>query len=407
MMNKSGFRITLFLASSILAVMGASCQIPESERIPEVLEMIPQSTSISAMETEVSVSVNCDLHWNVELQDPSWGEVEIKTVEDGTGGTFLFKPGANTGEDARENTLILKAGKGELRKTITQGGLGTFFQPRSFQLSGTAEAGISFMAPSSWTATVTDGMDWLKLRSSAGAKGQNVLLLAATDPNENVGSRQGTVSITFGTTRVEIPVTQVQKDVILAGDTTLSFSFEGQDFALQTQYNVDYKVSVSADWIGRSSTKAPLHEAQEHFILQENNGKNPRTAEIRFTSEGHPDASLVVTVTQDGKDPILNQTQPGMYGIEGKDYILGSDGWNQSYRRRTADGNRTYRLMKAQTFSAVTISGMQEGDSDVSFILMENGFTYPELVFQTRLVFTRDGLAWYKASDETFFVIQL
>jgi hypothetical protein len=170
---------------------------------------------------------------------------------------------------------------------------------------------------------------------------------------------------------------------------------------------VDYRISISADWITRSTTKAPLLEAQEQFILEENISPESRTAEIHFTSEGHPDASLVVKLKQDGKDPILNQLQPGMYGIEGTDYVFGADGWNQSSRRKASNGNRTYRLLNAETFSVVSLSGIQNGDGDVFFSLTENGFTYPEQVFRAQLVFSKNGLAWYKASEETYFVIQL
>lgn len=403
------FRVLSFLFPVLAAL---ACQ-SESEKMPEVLRLLPEKTTLGALETEVSVKVECDLKtWTVELSDPTWGEVEIQTVTKKSGGTLVFRMGANTAEESRKNTLILKAGKGEYNKTITQGGLKEFFQPRSLQLSGTAESGISFNPPSSWTAEIVQGSEWLVLKTPSGSAGNATLAVVAKDPNEAVGSREGSIRVTIGSYRLDIPVVQGQKDVILSGDTDLAYSFEGREITVRTQYNIDYQVTTSAKWIKYVTTKAPLHEKEETFLLEENEGPEARTGTIRFapfaSSDSHSaDVSLTVTVTQGGKDPILNITQPGLYGVGGMDYALGTDGWNQLARKQEADGTLRFRLLNAVSLSAVTLSGIREEAScNLHALLQSRERTLLEEDYPASLIYTKDGLGWFKVSDQTYFIVQ-
>ena len=402
------------LVAVSLAWTAVSCQTPEEERIPQVLEMIPSKTNPHALETSINVKVNCDLHWSVSLEDSSWGSVEVDTVNDGLGGSFTFKLGANTAEEARENTLVLKAGKEELRKTISQGGLGTYFSPRTLELSGTREATVSFPAPSAWTAEVTEGADWLKLKNPSGEKGAAQLTVSATDPNEKVGARTGMIQIAVDGQHLSLPVTQGQKDVILLGsDASQSFSFEAREFSVLTLYNVDYQVQVSVSWIKHVASKDPLHQRTEHFVLEENNSAEARVADILFSSEGHPDALLVLGVTQEGKDPILATSQPGFYGIQGTDYILGANGWNQSSRRSAPEEGVRYRLLNAATLSSVDVSGLPASDSfqkgqrySVHLTLKKKGKSKLVKDYDVVGFYSQDGLAWYKGESGTYFVVK-
>ena len=402
MKKRFKLRVLYFLFPALAVI---ACN--ESEKIPEVLNLVPETATLGALDTEVSAKVECDLkHWTVELEDPTWGEVEIQTVTKKAGGTLVFRVGVNTAEESRKNTLILKAGKGEYRKTITQNGLKAFFQPRSLQLSGTAESAISFKAPSSWTAEITQGGEWFELKTPSGSAGNATLAAVAKDPNEAVGSREGSVCVTINGHRLEIPVVQGQKDVILSGDTDLSYSFEGRQFTVRTRYNVDYEISVPAKWIRRVTTKAPLYEKEETFLLEENEDPEARTGTISFTSSGHPDASLTVTVSQGGKDPILKNTKPGLYGLDGMNYVLGADGWNQNSRKKEADGSLRYRLLNAHSLSVATLSGIREEAScNLHALLQSRDKTLLDNDYPASLIYTKDGLGWFKVNDQTFFII--
>lgn len=396
------------LVAVLVALGMVSCQVPESERTPEVLEMSPSSANPSALQSAVSVTVRCDLHWTAELLDSSWGSVKVTQVTEGSGGTFSFEMGVNTSEESRENTLIVKAGKGEIRKTIIQGGLGTCFNPRSLQLSGTKEASVSFPSPSAWTAEVAEGVDWLEVKTPSGAEGQAKLTVAAKDANENVGSRTGAVRITVGGNRFDIPVVQAQTDVILTADASLSIPFEAREITVGTQYNVDYSVESSVSWITHVASKAPLNKGAESFIIQENTSPVARTGEICFY--GGKAEVLAVTISQGGKDPVLNTTQPGFYGIGNANFVWGSNGWSQCSCLVTVDGSLRYRLLNGHTLSVVELTGMRQdavlGQSlELQLTLTNKGTTQLTQSSIVEVLYEKDGLVWLKESDDTYFVV--
>lgn len=396
------------LAAFLVALGVAACQAPESERVPDVFEIAPSTTSPTALQSSIIVQVRCDLHWTVELLDSSWGSVKVDHVIEGGGGTFIFDMGVNTSEDRRENTVILKAGKSELRRTITQGGVATAFSPRALELSRMKERSIAFIAPTAWTAKVTDGADWLEVKTPSGAEGNAEVMVVAKDPNENVGPRTGVVRIGVAGHEFDIPVTQNQTDVILSQNTTVEFPFEKQSFTVDARYNVDYEIEISAPWITHVKAKAPLHESVESFVVEENTSEMPRHAEIAFVG-GKADP-LVVTVSQGGKDPFLNITTPGFYGINNIDIILGIDGWKQQSRLALPDGSVRYRMFKGSNFSVAELSGMRqdvETGQNLSLtvtvsvkgqqIITENHF--PVVFYQ------KDGLIWLRENEYTYFVL--
>ena len=353
----------------IAAALVFSCQTPESEKEPSVLYVHPGNLTFQALDTELEVVVRCDLHWSASLEDSSWGKVEVKSVNDGIGGSIVIKAGANLGNDNRRNVLVIKAGKSELKTKVLQYGLNGFFSPYPVQLSGTAEVPVKFNAPASWSATVVEGGDWIRLGVVAGLAGESTLSISARDANENVGDRTGVVRVSFGEVSADIPVTQGQKDVILVEDgTSITSPFFAQELSLLVRYNVEnYEVETTADWIHHVKLKAPLYEKAESFSLDENPGAESRSGQIHFSCSGHPDASLSVTVTQEGKDPILNIEVPGFYGLNGNDYALGSDGWNHASLVAEPDGSIRWRLLNAGTLKVFTLTGikadMKQGDN--------------------------------------------
>ena len=255
-----------YALACLLAAVAASCQIPESERIPAVFTLTPETLTPAALTEGIQIIVECDLHWTVQLLDPEWGSIEYGSIQEGKGGEFRFQMGANLEDAPRENTVIVKAGKSEERITITQDGLEQFFSPRSLDIQGTAPYTVSFQSPATWSVRVTKGEDWLTLRTSGGGVGAARLTVAARDANENVGEREAVVSVSIGPHILDIPVRQAQKDVVLPGESAISLPFDATEINIKTRYNVDYTVSTTASWIQWEKTKAPLYESTEHFM---------------------------------------------------------------------------------------------------------------------------------------------
>lgn len=407
-MRFAPFRI--LLTASLLAGALLSCK-PESERTPKQFDVTLSNTELNALQTVVAVNVQCDLNWKVELSDPSWGQVDILSYSEGIGGTCQVTLEVNLSKTARENTIIVRAGKEEVRETFTQGGIDSFFTPGALQLSGTQTDTVSFYAPTAWSAALSAGEDWLQLDSKQGKSGASFLTCAARDANEQVGPREGVISVTLGEYTLDIPVIQDQTDVVFADGSQLSLNYHQQEFTVLTRYNVEYGIEISDRWITHLETKDPLHTSAEVFFVTENESADERTATIRFSDPDHPETGITIQVSQHGVDPILLVSEPGLYGLDGFNYQKGAEGWNQSASRISADGSFRYRLFNASTLSVFTLEGVRldsPRDSECMLYLQrqDKGQVTQSLGFLVTVLEIRDGMLWLKASDETYFILQ-
>ena len=171
-----------------------------------------------------------------------------------------------------------------------------------------------------------------------------------------------------------------------------------------------YEIEVSDSWVTHVGTKAPLNQNTETFSVAQNESPEARTATISFS--GADAGVLVVTVTQEGKDPILNVTEPGFYGIQGVDYVLHTDGWNQSALHTSTDWKLRHRLFKQETLSVAEVTGLnvsaEEGDMvNLHFLLKSKFETQLSLDYQAQVLQIQNYLVWLKVSETTYFVLSL
>lgn len=276
-------------------------------------------------------------------------------------------------------------------------------------LTGTEPGSVTFEAPAPWVAKVSKGADWMVLHSSEGGEGTARIECAARDANENVGEREGIIQVTIGLHTLEIPVVQLQRDVIRGDEEALALPFDATEFSLRTQYNVDYEVRSSVEWMQWVQVKSPLHEGVEEFVIAPNTRPEARKGELLFTSESHPGASYTVTVEQGGKDPILSIISPGFYGT-GRDVVKGADGWIQSSYLKKPDGSIRYRLLNAGTLEVATLTGLsvndKRGDTCTLHLSLTNSPVKREADYSVTLLYTHNGMSWFKGENGVYFIVK-
>lgn len=396
-----------FLSILTLAGASAACGVLDFDALktPEILVISPSEKNPNALQRSIQVSVTCDIKWKAEISE-DWGTIENLVVDKDNNGSFTLNLSPNTGKEARELDIIVKAGKGSRSFPISQQGMDTFFKPSQIVLAGVDGSKAEFKSPSSWTAEVVSGKDWLVLDTPKGYAGDASVACHALDPNENIGSREGSLKINFGTMSVEIPVIQGQKDVILSDGSTASFDWKGGEFSVRTRTNVDYTVQCSAPWVKHIETKA-LNEATESFVAEPNDSYAERQAQVNFSGG---DASFSVTVTQSGKDPYLDVENPGFYGIAGVDYVLGTNGWNQAGRKEKSSALEL-RLMNRGSGSAIIVSGIKTGakegsSADVEVLLKRGNKELLHSTYKATVIGESDQLLWFKAEPATCFIVK-
>lgn len=411
-------------AFCVLALTVTSCSllISEENKNPEVFQVSASATTASALQSSVTVKVTCDLDWSVKLSDESWGTITDIVKEKGQGGSFVFSFEWNTADEARENTLLIRAGKVELSQPIKQEGIANFFKPGAITLTGMQQEKLAFKAPCNWTASITEGSDWLKIGSTGGSQGEVSLIVSAKDANENVGAREGSIKIDFGKASFQIPVSQGQTDVIVltTGSAEIQVPWDGGSFNVYTGTNVDYKIEPQVSWIHHSETKA-LNQATEVFTVDINEDvKASRTGVILFKGG---DAELSLTVIQERKNPLLEFTSPGVYGIlNGENYIYGADGWNQKAVRLNGNSvNFLFINRKTSSLVSLRTSGLDystEGNTltlnpsagspiDVNVAIYKGGSKVYSGIIPFEFLYKDSSHVWFATEDNSCLIVNL
>ena len=408
-MNMNSIKKGVRLLWALIAAGAASgCEILDldSYKTPEILIISPSNKTPNALERSIQVSVTCDIKWKAEV-DENWAAIENLFIDKDNKGSFTLTLSPNTEKESRELNITVKAGKGSKSFPITQQGMETFFSASPLVLVGTDVAKASFKAPNAWKAEVVSGKDWLVLDAAKGYAGDAFVSCHASDPNQNIGSREGSLKIDFGTVSVELPVFQNQMDVILIQDSEASFDWKGGEFSVHTSTNVIYTIECKASWIRHTQTKA-LNQATEEFVVDPNTTSSERSAAIHFTGG---DASYTVQITQGAMDPFLGIETPGFYGIAGMDYVLGNNGWNQSDRTVTAAGGLDLRLMNRSSLSVVSVTGVKtdvkEGAAvTVKAVIKTGNKETLNSSYNTTVIATSEDLVWLKAEPGTCFIVK-
>lgn len=408
-MNMNSIKKGVRLLWALIAAGAASgCEILDldSYKTPEILIISPSNKTPNALERSIQVSVTCDIKWKAEV-DENWAAIENLFIDKDNKGSFTLTLSPNTEKESRELNITVKAGKGSKSFPITQQGMETFFSASPLVLVGTDVAKASFKAPNAWKAEVVSGKDWLVLDAAKGYAGDAFVSCHASDPNQNIGSREGSLKIDFGTVSVELPVFQNQMDVILIQDSEASFDWKGGEFSVHTSTNVIYTIECKASWIRHTQTKA-LNQATEEFVVDPNTTSSERSAAIHFTGG---DASYTVQVTQGAMDPFLGISTPGFYGIAGMDYVLGNNGWNQSGRTVTAAGGLDLRLMNRSSLSVVSVTGVKTDAKEgaavtVKAVIKTGNKETLNSSYNTTVIATSEDLVWLKAEPGTCFIVK-
>lgn len=414
LINKSGLSGLLLLS---LCVAFSSCDgfsIIKEDKEPEArLEVYPNRETLRADQDAISVTVFSSADWTVTLSDPSWGEVTELTKGEDFNGSFKVSFAFNNTAEPRTNTLIVSNGKLEEKKTITQSGLDDYFSPSCLTLSGLGTASVSFLASAAWTASVVEGEDWCVLKTTSGKTGNSTLSCSAASEWIDVGSREALVRITMNGQSLDLTVVQGQKDVIyINADDALEFDFDAQSFELKTHQNVSYRVSVSdPSWIQHTGTRA-LNESALSFTLLENPAASDRTGEIQLVCESDPSVNAAITLTQHGRDPILDQTVCGCFGVGGRNIVFGQDGWNQLSRVSMPDGTTAFRLMDSSVPAAAILTGfpggLAKGDTfPLHLALMERGFVIYSANYTARVIYMQEPMVWLRCEgSDSYFIIK-
>ena len=95
-----------------------------------------------------------------------------------------------------------------------------------------------------------------------------------------------------------VTITQVQKNAILVAQEEYTVDALGGTLDFSVNTNVDFQVSLSAEWIRQAASTRGLAEVPLRFVIDTNPGLEPREAVISFTAG---ELSQSVKIIQPGR----------------------------------------------------------------------------------------------------------
>ena len=178
---------------------------------------------------------------------------------------------------------------------------------------------LTFTTTSDWTASVDGAASgWLSVSPASGEAGTHTLSLVTT-ANDSYDERNASVTITSGSVKKTLTVTQKQKDALLLTSNKVELEAEGGDFSIELQANVEvtYEIESGAQtWLTPVARSRGLTSSFLAFHAEANEEAEARQAVIKLA--GGNGLTEEVTVYQIGTVPALVLSQ--------SEYIVSSAG---------------------------------------------------------------------------------
>lgn len=130
-------------------------------------------------------------------------------------------------------------------------------------------------------------------------------LTAAANPEGN--DREATATVKAGSESAQVKLLQSAKPVLEADAASLAeaekaFKAQGGDGTIKINYNLEYEVNATAEWITIADTRA-VESKTISFTVAPNTATSPRTASIVIAPKGKADVTpLTVTVSQEASE---------------------------------------------------------------------------------------------------------
>lgn len=178
---------------------------------------------------------------------------------------------------------------------------------------------LTFTTTSDWTASVDGAASgWLSVSPASGEAGTHTLSLVTT-ANDSYDERNASVTITSGSVKKTLTVTQKQKDALLLTSNKVELEAEGGDFSIKLQANVEvtYEIESGAQtWLTPVARSRGLTSSVLAFHAEANEETEARQAVIKLA--GGNGLTEEVMIYQMGTGPTLLLSQ--------SEYIVSSAG---------------------------------------------------------------------------------
>ena len=285
------------------AVAFSSCK-PQAQKVaPKVEVSQNEITSESAGET-YDITVTSNVAWNAQIANKdTW--VTVKPASGQAGETAVKVTVKKNNSDAQRETSITFTGEtATATVAVKQFGKDVVtIDKNAYEVTpaGGSDA-VKVTANTDWTATVSEGADWVTVAPATGAAGETTATVTVA-ANETAAARTAKVTFTAGDAKAEYTISQEAVSVTLS-KSSIADAGEGKTEAINVTANAAWTAASNAEWVSIAPATGAAGVTEVAVTVAENSTEAAREAKVTFTINENVTAELTVTqafVAQAGK----------------------------------------------------------------------------------------------------------
>lgn len=286
----------------VAAMVGfSSCEPAEEAADPSVAVSQTEFTS-EAAGASFEVTVTSNVAWTAAVENADkWVTVAPAEGEAGeTKVTVTVKK--NNGDNSRSTKVVFTAETATAQVAVTQFGKDNIAIDKTAYaapVAGGTDA-VKVTTNNNWTATVSEGADWVTVAPASGAAGEADVTVTVA-PNATAEARTAKVTFAAGDAKIDYAVSQEGLSIAVS-KASYSIDAEGGEDAVTVTANAAWTAESDAEWVVVAPAEGEAGETPVTVTVSENEAEEARTATVTFTV--NDDVKVEYAVSQEAKKPV-------------------------------------------------------------------------------------------------------
>jgi hypothetical protein len=286
----------------VAAMVGfSSCEPAEEAADPSVAVSQTEFTS-EAAGASFEVTVTSNVAWTAAVENADkWVTVAPAEGEAGeTKVTVTVKK--NNGDNSRSTKVVFTAETATAQVAVTQFGKDNIAIDKTAYaapVAGGTDA-VKVTTNNNWTATVSEGADWVTVAPASGAAGEADVTVTVA-PNATAEARTAKVTFAAGDAKIDYAVSQEGLSIAVS-KASYSIDAEGGEDAVTVTANAAWTAESDAEWVVVAPAEGEAGETAVTVTVSENKAEEARTATVTFTV--NDDVKVEYAVSQEAKKPV-------------------------------------------------------------------------------------------------------
>lgn len=275
-----------------------SKKITVTQKQKDALTLTSSKQEVPYNGGNISIEVKSNVDYTYEIEESAKGWIKPVGTKAMTTSNIQLSVSENDSFDKREGKITIKSGDLVETYTVYQDGAVpsiVLSQNEYAVQSGGETITIQLKSNVEYQMIMPKDADWLSVAETKAMSDYTHYIVVA--PNETYDSREAEILFVNEEDGISEPVkiVQMQKNAIVVAENYYELESAAQELVFNVNSNIEFEVSVSADWIHYQPQTKAMTEHQLSFLVDEHIGLPEREGEITISGEG---LTQVITIYQ-------------------------------------------------------------------------------------------------------------